>query len=78
MPYEEFFSWCAYMKKRGPLSLAKRIDMGMARLAQKLDGVMGHSSRMEDYLPYRDQPEEQQATLQNVFSLLQAKARKVA
>lgn len=76
MSYEEFLSWCAYMKKRGPLSLAKRMDFGFARVAQKLDGVMGHSSRMEEYLPYRDQPE--QATLHNVFSMLQAKAKKAA
>lgn len=78
MSYDEFLSWCAYLKKRGPLSLAKRLDIGFARLAVKLDGVMGHKSQMEDYLPYRDQPEDQQATLQNVFSLLKAKAKKAA
>jgi len=78
MSYDEFLTWCAYLRKRGPLSLARRIEQGFALLAVRLDAARGVRSSMEDFLPYRDKPEEQAASIGNVFSMLKAKARKAA
>lgn len=78
MPYDEFLDWCAYLRKRGPLSLAKRMEHGFALLAVRLDTARGVRSSMEDFLPYRDKPEEEPVSVGNVFSMLKAKARKAA
>lgn len=66
------------MRKRGPLSMATRMEHGFALLAVRLDAARGVRSRMEDFLPYRDQPEEEAVSVGSVFSMLKAKARKAA
>lgn len=77
--YDEYLSWCAYIRKRGSLNLGMRIEAGSALVALMVNNANGGNAKMNDFMPHADRPEDQQqATLQNVFSMLKVKAKKVA
>lgn len=77
--YDEYLSWCAYVRKRGTLNLGMRVEAGFALLATMVNRATGGQAKMEDFMPHADKLEDQQqATLHNVFSMLKAKAKRAA
>jgi hypothetical protein len=55
-----------------------RLESGFALMATMVSRATGGQAKMEDFMPHADKAEEQKATLHNVFSMLQAKAKRVA
>lgn len=75
MTHVEYLSWCAYVRKRGPLNVGTRIEQGIALLATLIQRARGVSSaRMEDFLPKRDAGEDM-ATIDDLMSALKASAK---
>lgn len=55
----EFNAWLAYRKKRGPLSLTRRFDIGIARfLSVYVNSKVkpSDSCSMYDFMPYEEEP----------------------
>lgn len=51
----EFANWCAYIRKRGTLNLGTRVEMGFALLAMVTRNSAGGKSKIEDFLPKREE-----------------------
>lgn len=74
--YDEYLSWCAYVRKRGTLNIGMRLEMGIALLAQVTNNSMGGKAKMTDFLPKREEP--QQASIGDVFAMLKSKSKGVS
>lgn len=73
MSYDEFKSWIAFRRKRGPLNAMMRIDYGFAQvcavLMQTLGGVK--NVKLNDLLLWKDEGEDDGvATLADVAQML--------
>jgi hypothetical protein len=78
LTHEEYVSWCAYVMKRGPLNLGLRLEMGFAMLAHVTNGSMGGKSKLEDFLPNREEPEQEKtASLSEVFAMIKSRVKEV-
>lgn len=55
MSDHEFANWCAYIRKRGTLNLGTRVEMGFALLAMVTRNSAGGKSKIDDFLPKRDE-----------------------
>lgn len=73
LTHEEVRAWHEYIRKRGTLNVGTRIEQGFAMLAQTIWAVNGKAKKIEDFMPQREQPE---ATLEGIFGMLKAKAKK--
>lgn len=74
MTYDEYLSWCSYIKKRGSLNLGARLELGIALLAQVTNNSMGGKAKMADFLPKR---EEELASIGDVFAMLKSNSKGV-
>lgn len=62
MTADELSGWIAYANEMGPLNLAWRIELAVARAFGKLHG----GKHVRDLMPWPKEP-EQEATLENVM-----------
>lgn len=72
LSHTEARAWAAYMNKRGPLNLGRRLEHGFAMVALMLSHKK--DARLADFLVY-ERPEDREADLADVISILQS-ARK--
>jgi hypothetical protein len=77
MSYAEALDWAAYMRKRGPLNVGMRIEVGFAMLAVKIDRALGGKMTLNDFMPWSQHTEEpdREATLDDVMSILMGARR---
>lgn len=68
--HAEFVDWCSYIKKRGSLNAAVRAEDGFALLAHVITAVHGRKTRIEDFIPKRDEAEP--GSIQDVFKMLKS------
>lgn len=68
--HAEFVDWCAYINKRGSLNAAVRAEDGFALLAHVITAVHGRKTRIEDFLPKREEAEA--GSIQDVFKMLKS------
>jgi hypothetical protein len=73
LTHDEFIAWVAFIRKRGTVNLADRIDAGFAMLAHVITAMHGKKTKVSDFMPKRDEPED--ASIGAVFNMLKAKAR---
>jgi hypothetical protein len=66
----EFLSWSKFMRKRGSLNLADRIDAGFAMLAHVICAMHGKKTKIEDFIPKREP--DGNPSIQEVFGMLKA------
>lgn len=76
MTHDEFVGWCSYMRKRGTVDLAARMDAGFAMLAHVMCAVNGRKTKVSDFMPKRQ--DEQPASIESVFGMLKAKSKEKA
>lgn len=69
--YGDFLDLLAYIRKRGPLDLGLRAEGHTALLATIANNAAGGKSKMTDYMPHADQPDE--PTIDNLMRVLGAK-----
>jgi hypothetical protein len=69
--HAEFVDWCAYISKRGSLNSSVRAEQGTALLAHVLTAVHGRKTRIEDFIPKRDE-EPEARSIQDVFKMLKS------
>lgn len=71
MSYDEFLGWSAYIRKNGALNPGLRMEWCAALISHMLALVNGNKkSKIADYLPNRMPPEEEFATIGDVFRIL--------
>lgn len=72
MSYTEALDWMEYLKSDGPLDLGVRIEQGFALTCMTVNRSAGGKAELKDFLPNRDDPEDEvEATPENVFALFQ-------
>lgn len=78
LSYTEFLSWYAYIKKNGPVSIQRRQEELAAWQSVLLSLMNGGKAEFEKLLLYRavDALPDKDASINDVFTLLQAKAVK--
>lgn len=69
MSYVEAEQWAEYMRRHGSLHMGVRLELGFAMLAQMINHALGGKARLEQYMPWTGQREDE-ATLENVMSIL--------
>jgi hypothetical protein len=79
MSYIEAISWAAYAKKRGPLNLARRIELGFAMIAALIVNRTGGKASVSDFMPKFGEgsagDEDEDATLEDVMTILKGARR---
>lgn len=72
MSYTEALDWMEYLKRRGPLDLGVRVEQGLALVSLTVNRSAGGKAELKDFLPNREDPEDEvEATPENVFALFQ-------
>jgi hypothetical protein len=78
MSYAEAVSWAAYMRKRGPVNVLKRLDHGFAMIATMINRFGGGKAEPIDFLPYADRPETSDgdaASAEDVLAFFRSKQK---
>lgn len=73
MSYAEAVGWAEYIRKRGSLNLAVRIELGFATVATLIVNRTGGNAKLRDYMPHfsvADDDDEGDATLDDVMRVL--------
>jgi hypothetical protein len=76
LTHDEFVSWAAFMRKRGSLNLADRIDAGFAMLAHVICAVNNRKTNVADFMPKHDHTQQEGPSIHEVFGMLKAQAKK--
>lgn len=63
--YEEFLSWCAYIKKRGELNFGMRVEAGFALVTTAIANANGSKAKVSDFMPHKD---EVPADIKDIFA----------
>lgn len=72
MSYTEALDWMEYMKRRGPLDLGIRSEQNLAMVSLTVNRSTGGKAELKDFLPNREDPEDEvEATPDNVLALFQ-------
>ncbi|MBD1590174.1 phage tail assembly protein T [Pseudomonas typographi] len=75
MSLVEAQNWMAYIRQTGPVSLGKRLEIGIAQLRQTMYRLMGKDAELKDFLPVREVTEEKGATAMDALALLSSLRR---
>jgi hypothetical protein len=78
MSWVEARDWAAYTRRRGPLNLGVRLELGFAMLILKIDHALGGKHALKDFMPWGKEPveeEEGEATLEDFMSILKGAMR---
>jgi hypothetical protein len=78
MSHVEALDWSAYMRRRGPLNVGIRLELGFAMLALKIDHALGGKHVLKDFMPWGKEPVEEdegEATLEDFMSILKGAMR---
>lgn len=78
MSYAESVSWMAYMRKRGPVNVNKRLDHGFAMIATMINRFGGGKAEPIDFLPYVDRDEQSSgdaASAEDVIAFFRSKQK---
>lgn len=73
MPYSEYLSWAAYIRKRGTLNPGLRNEWLMARVSYQVSKACGGKVDFEDFLRYQD---EKVATMEDIARMIGIKPAK--
>lgn len=73
LSYAEYLDWCSYIKKRGSLDVGSRIEWAGALIAMVVNNSNGGKAKMTDFMPHYEEPP---ASIESVFNMLKAKAKK--
>lgn len=74
MSHDEFMDWSLFIKRRGSLNLADRMDAGFAMLAHVICAMNGRKTKVSDFMPKRE--EEKETSIKDVFAMLKSKAKR--
>jgi hypothetical protein len=77
MTYTEARHWAQYMRRRGGLNIAERVEQSAALLCATAAQLMGNKkAKVDDFLPNRESDDElRYATPQDFLRVLQASKR---
>jgi len=79
MSYVEAISWAAYTRKRGPLNVARRLELGFATIAALIVNRTGGKASVSDFMPKFGEDgagdEDEDATLEDVMTILKGARR---
>lgn len=56
LTYEEFLTWCAYIKKHGSLNVGRRLEYGFGMVAMMINRACGGNKEMSDFMPHYEKP----------------------
>lgn len=77
MSHAEALGWAAYVKKRGSLSVAARLEIGFGMLAALIINRTGGRADPRDFMPHfgASDDEDEEATLDDVMNALMGARR---
>lgn len=58
MSNREAIAWGAFMQKRGPLSMQRRMNWPVGLIGMYLDRMAGGKKEMSDFMPYEDHQDD--------------------
>lgn len=77
LSYPEFLSWVRFRNKYGPLHASHRLDQIVGRVASVFSSIMlrKQAFKPEDFSPYLQSPEDEEATIDEAFQMLASVAQ---